>query len=284
MELEQRTRPGIELPLGELLRQVGSRAPLIHCITNYVTARDCANLLLACGASPVMADSPEEVEEITAVSSGLYLNLGTLHPSSVRAMLAAGGRTGELGIPILLDPVGVGASRFRRESAQALLDALPIGVIRGNASEIRTLVLGTGGSRGVDADDPAPGETPESIAVLAQTLAQKTGAVVAVTGAVDVVTDGKETVYVRNGHPMLRRVTGTGCQLSALMAAFVAANPGRVLAGAAAAVCAMGLCGETAYARLSGQEGTGSYQVFLMDAISRLTPEALEEGARYDLQ
>ena len=230
-----------------------------------------------------MADSPEEVEEITAVSSGLYLNLGTLHHSSVSAMRAAGSRAGELGIPILLDPVGVGASRFRRETARALLDALPIGVIRGNASEIKTLVLGSSGVRGVDADDPVRGETPESIAVLARTLAEKTGAVVAVTGAVDVVTDGRKTVQIQNGHPMMCRVTGTGCQLSALMAAFVAANPGQRLEGAAAAVCAMGLCGEIAYARLSGPEGTGSYQVFLMDAISRLTPEALEEGARYDL-
>lgn len=149
------------------------------------------------------------MEEITAVSSGLYLNLGTLHHSSVSAMRAAGSRAGELGIPILLDPVGVGASRFRRETARALLDALPIGVIRGNASEIKTLVLGSSGVRGVDADDPVRGETPESIAVLARTLAEKTGAVVAVTGAVDVVTDGRKTVQIQNGHPMMCRVTGT---------------------------------------------------------------------------
>lgn len=116
MEFVTQKRQGLALPLGELLGRVRSQAPLIHCITNYVTARDCANLLLACGASPVMADSPEEVEEITAVSSGLYLNLGTLHHSSVSAMRAAGSRAGELGIPILLDPVGVGASRFRRET------------------------------------------------------------------------------------------------------------------------------------------------------------------------
>lgn len=209
MEFVTQKRQGLALPLGELLGRVRSQAPLIHCITNYVTARDCANLLLACGASPVMADSPEEVEEITAVSSGLYLNLGTLHHSSVSAMRAAGSRAGELGIPILLDPVGVGASRFRRETARALLDALPIGVIRGNASEIKTLVLGSSGVRGVDADDPVRGETPESIAVLARTLAEKTGAVVAVTGAVDVVTDGRKTVQIQNGHPMMCRVTGT---------------------------------------------------------------------------
>ena len=119
------------LPLGELLRQVKRQAPLVHCITNYVTARDCANLLLACGASPVMADDVEEVAEITAVSSGLYLNLGTLHCSSASAMLAAGTRAGEVGIPALLDPVGVGASRFRRETAGKLLDAVPVAVIRG---------------------------------------------------------------------------------------------------------------------------------------------------------
>ena len=161
------------LPLGELLRQVKRQAPLVHCITNYVTARDCANLLLACGASPVMADDVEEVAEITAVSSGLYLNLGTLHCSSASAMLAAGTRAGEVGIPVLLDPVGVGASRFRRETAGKLLDAVPVAVIRGNASEIKTLVLGSAGARGVDADitDQVTQENLEATAALAQTLA-----------------------------------------------------------------------------------------------------------------
>ena len=240
------------LPLGELLRQVKRQAPLVHCITNYVTARDCANLLLACGASPVMADDVEEVAEITAVSSGLYLNLGTLHCSSASAMLAAGTRAGEVGIPVLLDPVGVGASRFRRETAGKLLDAVPVAVIRGNASEIKTLVLGSAGARGVDADitDQVTQENLEATAALAQTLAGKTGAVVALTGAVDVVTDGDKAVFIRNGHPMMCRVTGMGCQLSALTAAFVAANPNKPLEGAVAAVCAMGLCGEMAFARL----------------------------------
>lgn len=274
------------LPLGELLRQVKRQAPLVHCITNYVTARDCANLLLACGASPVMADDVEEVAEITAVSSGLYLNLGTLHCSSASAMLAAGTRAGEVGIPVLLDPVGVGASRFRRETAGKLLDAVPVAVIRGNASEIKTLVLGSAGARGVDADitDQVTQENLEATADLAQTLAGKTGAVVALTGAVDVVTDGDKAVFIRNGHPMMCRVTGMGCQLSALTAAFVAANPNKPLEGAVAAVCAMGLCGEMAFARLSGQDGTASFGVYLMDAISWLTPEELEKGARYEMR
>lgn len=273
------------LPLGELLRQVRRQTPLIHCITNFVTAQTCANLLLACGASPVMADALEEAAEITSVSRGLYLNLGTLHRNSVSAMLAAGARAGELGIPVLLDPVGAGASRFRREAARKLLDAVPITVIRGNASEIKTLVMGSSGARGVDVDstDQVTPENLETAAALAQLLARKTGAVVALTGAVDVVTDGDRVVFIRNGHPMMCRVTGTGCQLSALTAAFVAANPGQTLAATAAAVCAMGLCGEAAFARLSGQDGTGSYGVYLMDAISRLTPEELEKGARYEV-
>lgn len=167
-----------------------------------------------------MADDVEEVAEITAVSSGLYLNLGTLHCSSASAMLAAGTRAGEVGIPVLLDPVGVGASRFRRETAGKLLDAVPVAVIRGNASEIKTLVLGSAGARGVDADitDQVTQENLEATAALAQTLAGKTGAVVALTGAVDVVTDGDKAVFIRNGHPMMCRVTGMGCQLSALTA------------------------------------------------------------------
>ena len=201
-------------------------------------------------------------------------------------MLAAGTRAGEVGIPVLLDPVGVGASRFRRETAGKLLDTVPVAVIRGNASEIKTLVLGSAGARGVDADitDQVTQENLEATAALAQTLAGKTGAVVALTGAVDVVTDGDRVVFIRNGHPMMCRVTGMGCQLSALTAAFVAANPNKPLEGAVAAVCAMGLCGEMAFARLSGQDGTASFGVYLMDAISRLTPEELEKGARYEVR
>ena len=180
----------------------------------------------------------------------------------------------------------MGASRFRRETAGKLLDAVPVAVIRGNASEIKTLVLGSAGARGVDADitDQVTQENLEATAALAQTLAWKTGAVVALTGAVDVVTDGDKAVFIRNGHPMMCRLTGMGCQLSALTAAFVAANPDKPLEGAVAAVCAMGLCGEMAFARLSGQDGTASFGVYLMDAISRLTPEELEKGARYEVR
>jgi len=148
------------------------------------------------------------------------------------------------------------------------------------------LVLGSAGARGVDADitDQVTQENLEATAALAQTLAGKTGAVVALTGAVDVVTDGDKAVFIRNGHPMMCRVTGMGCQLSALTAAFVAANPNKPLEGAVAAVCAMGLCGEMAFARLSGQDGTASFGVYLMDAISWLTPEELEKGARYEMR
>ncbi len=244
-------------------------APLVHCITNYVTARDCANLLLACGASPVMADDVEEVAEITAVSSGLYLNLGTLHRSSASAMLAAGTRAGA-GHPVLLDPVGVGASRCARRRPGSCWTPCRLPSFRGNASEIKTLVLGSAGARGVDADitDQVTQENLEATAALAQTLAGEDRGGCGPYGAVDVVTDGDKAVFIRNGHPMMCRVTGMGCQLSALTAAFVAANPDKPLEGAVAAVCVMGLCGEMAFARLSGQDGTASFGVYLMDAIS----------------
>ena len=275
-----------ELPLGELLRQVRQRAPLIHSIMNYVTANDCANVLLACGASPVMASSPEEAAEMTAASDGLYLNLGTLSAGAVAAMLAAGSRARDLGRPVLLDPVGVGASRFRREAVRFLLESVPLAAIRGNLSEIKVLAAHACTEKGVDASeaDRITEENFSAVAALAGELARRTGAVIAVTGAMDVVCDGLRTVCVRNGHPMMSRITGTGCQLSAVMTAFLAANRDCPLEAAVAAVCAVGLCGQTAYARLTGPEGTGAFRMYLLDAVSRLTPEELERGAQYEVQ
>ena len=270
----------------EILQRVRDTRPLIHSITNYVTVNDCANILLACGASPIMADDPEEVEEITAGSAGLTLNLGTLHRQRAAAMLAAGRTANRLGRPVVLDPVGVGASRLRGEAAAALLEQVRFAVIRGNGSEIRTLALGQGGERGVDADEADRMETGglDGAQLWAARLARRTGAVVAVTGVVDVVTDGTRTFRIRNGHPMMSRVTGTGCQLSGLAAAFTAASPGTPLEAAAGAVCAMGVCGELAFARMGPEDGNAAYRGYLMDAMYNLTPEQLEERADYELR
>ena len=270
--------------LGSMLENLRARGPLIHNITNYVTANDCANILLACGASPIMADDPAEAEEITALCDGLVLNMGTLHRHTIPAMLAAGKRANGLGHPVVLDPVGAGASSLRRETADRLLREIRLAVIRGNRSEIRALAVGTAGNRGVDADEETgKKESPEKNAAMLRAFSRKTGAVIVMTGEEDYAADGKRVFRIRNGHPEMRRVTGTGCQLSALTAAFVAANPDQPLWAAAAAVCAMGLCGEIAQRRLSGLDGTAAYRGYIIDAVSRLTPSELERGAQYEI-
>ena len=270
--------------LSPFLERVRTRSPLIHNITNYVTANDCANLLLACGASPIMADDPQEVAEITAGCDGLVLNLGTLHTHTIPAMLSAGQTSYTLGHPVVLDPVGVGASALRTNAAHMLLDGVRFSVIRGNTSEVKALTLGASHSHGVDASGADTSEPLEQTLALAQTLARQRRTVVVVTGAVDVVADSNRAFLLRNGHPYLGRVTGTGCMLSALIGAYVAASPQQVLEATVAAVCAMGVCGEQAFARMGPQDGNGSYKTYLLDAVCTLTGADLERSANYEVR
>lgn len=267
-----------------LLRNLRDRRPLVHAITNYVTANDCANLLLACGASPIMADEPDEAPEITARAAGLVLNLGTLHRGTIPAMIACGKTANARGIPVVLDPVGAGASHLRTGTALRLLREVRFTVIRGNLSEIETLARGHGSTYGVDSAHRVTPDNLDACCALVRDFARRTGAVVAMSGAVDLVSDGETVCCIRNGHPMMRLVTGTGCQLSCLAGAFAAANPDRPLEAASAAVCAMGLCGEIAHARLGPLDGNGSYRTYMLDAVCRLTPDQLEKGARYELR
>ena len=264
--------------LSEILERNRRASPLVHCISNYVTANDCVNLLLASGASAIMADDADEVEEITAMCQALVINLGTPNPRRLEAMVKAGKAANRLGHPVIFDPVGVGGSALRREAAARLLESVRLSVIRGNASEIRTLVDGSAAHRGVDADAGC-----KDTAALARQLARSSGAVVVLTGAVDIVTDGQRTCLVKNGHPMMRSVTGAGCQLSALIGAYVAAGPEEPLASTLAAVCAMGLCGELAYRRMTQLDGNASYRTYIIDAMFRLDGTALEEGANYEI-
>ncbi len=270
----------------EMFANVRRKTPLIHNITNYVTVNDCANMLLACGGSPIMADDPADAVEITAICGGLNVNIGTLNQRTIPAMLAAGKRAAELGHPVVLDPVGAGASKLRTDTALRLMETVKPTVIRGNISEIKTLALGSGTTKGVDADvaDKVTEDTLDAAVAFAKDFAQRTGAVIAITGAIDIVADGERAFCIRNGRPEMSAVTGTGCQLSALVAAFVTANPDRPLEAAAAAVCAMGLCGEIAYARLTAWDGNATYRTYIIDAMYRLTPAALEEGARYEVR
>ena len=243
-----------------IFANVRAKSPLVHNITNYVTVNDCANIVLACGASPIMADDAAEVEDITSLCAGLNLNIGTLNSRTIPSMLLAGHTANRLGRPVVLDPVGAGASHLRTETALRLLREVKFTVIRGNISEIRTLAAGSGTTKGVDADtaDRVTDETLDKTVAFAKAFAARTGAVVA--------------------------VTGTGCQLSALTAAFCAANPDKPLEAAAAAVCAMGLAGEAAHSRLSKLDGNATYRNYIIDAIYNMTPEQLEEGARYEMR
>lgn len=270
----------------ERMQRVREQAPLIHNITNYVTANACANILLACGASPIMADDPEEVEEITALCRGLNINIGTLNSRTLPSMLAAGRRANALGHPVVLDPVGAGASALRTQAAKRLLEEVRFAVIRGNISEVKALAYGQESLRGVDADgaDEVTEEKLEQTVSFVRNFAAGLNTVVAVTGAVDIVTDGVTSYCIRNGHPGMRLVTGTGCQLSALTAAYVAANAEAPLEAAAAAVGLMGLCGERAYKRLTEGFGNVTYGNFIIDEVCRVTPEELERGMRYELR
>lgn len=271
---------------GEMLANVRSTTPLIHNITNYVTVNDCANILLACGGSPIMADDIGEAEEITSICGGLNINIGTLNQRTIPSMFAAGKKANELGHPVVLDPVGAGASTLRTETALKLVEEIKFAVIRGNISEIKTLAMGSGSTKGVDADvaDTVTEESLEQAVTFAKTFAKKTGAVIAVTGAIDIVTDGEKAYCIRNGHADMSKITGTGCQLSAMTAAYVTANQGKPLEAAAAAVCAMGLCGEKAKARMTEADGNSSYRNYIIDAVCNLTPEELERGAKYEVR
>ena len=270
----------------QIFENVRQKSPLVHNITNYVTVNDCANMLLACGGSPIMADDPEDAVEITAICGGLNINIGTLNQRTIPAMLAAGKRANELGHPVVLDPVGAGASTLRTDTAFRLLKEVKFTVIRGNISEIKTLALGSGTTKGVDADvaDRVTEENLDGAVSFAKDFARRAGVVVAITGAIDIVTDGERAFCIRNGRPEMSSITGTGCQLSALTAAFVTASPDQPLEAAAVAVCAMGLCGEIAYQRMTELDGNSSYRNYIIDAMYRLTPAALEEGARYEMR
>lgn len=272
--------------LGTCIENVRKRAPLVHNITNYVTVNDVANVVLACGASPIMSDEPEDVEEITAVTDGLNINMGTLRKASIEGMFRAGRKARELNHPRLLDPVGAGASTLRTKTALGLMEEVKFTVIRGNISEIKTLAMGSGTTKGVDADlaDAVTEETLDQVIGFLKTFSKRTGAVIAVTGAIDLVCDSNSCYVIRNGRKEMGRITGTGCMLSGMMAGFLVANPDHVLEAAAAAVCTMGLAGEIAWSRMQEGEGNASYRTRIIDAIYNMNGETLDKGANYEIR
>lgn len=272
--------------LKKSIENLREKAPLIHNITNYVTVNDCANILLACGASPIMSDEITEVEEITAICNGLNINLGTLNQNTITSMLLSGKKANSLSHPVVLDPVGAGASSLRSKTAARLLEEIKFTLIRGNISEIKAIALGSETTKGVDAAiaDSVSEENLTDAIDFAKGFARKTGSIIAVTGAIDIVSDGTTAYIIRNGHPMMSKITGTGCMLTAMTAAYLAANPDNLLESAAASLCAMGLCGELAHKRLSPRDGNASYRNYIIDEVYNLDGNKLESGAIYELR
>lgn len=270
----------------ECMDNVRKNVPLVHNITNYVTVNDVANILLACGGSPIMSDEPEDVEDITSVCGGLNINIGTLHQSSIEGMLLAGKKANELGHPVLLDPVGAGASRLRTDTALRIMKEIKLTVIRGNISEIKTLAYGSGTTKGVDADvaDAVTEETLNDAIAFVKNFARKTSCIIAVTGAIDLVSDGEICYVIRNGRLEMGKITGTGCQLSGMMTAYVTANQEKPLEAAASAVCIMGLAGEIGWSRMQEGDGNATYRNRIIDAVYQMTGEDLEKGAKYEVR
>lgn len=268
--------------IAKLLNVVREKSPLVHHITNYVTVNDCANIVLAIGASPVMADEIEEVLDMVSIANTLIINMGTLNKRTVESMLAAGKKANELGIPVVFDPVGVGATEYRTKTARKILDEVKISVLTGNISEIKVIAGLGGATKGVDAseEDMAGFENLDGVGKLASSLAQELDCVVGITGAIDIISDGHKTFSVHNGHEMLSTITGTGCMCTSLIGSFCGATDDYLNAVTAGTV-SMGVAGERAYEALKAENiGSGSFRVKLIDMVFNLSSEDLAEEVK----
>jgi hydroxyethylthiazole kinase len=261
----------------ELLVSLREKTPLVHHLTNYVTVNDCANITLAIGGSPVMADDINEVRDMVSLASSLVINIGTLNSRTVEAMLEAGKRANELSIPVILDPVGAGATAYRTETAKKILKEIKLSVVRGNLSEIKTLYGVKAQTKGVDSSETLSenrGELGE-VKELAKAFAKELNTVIAITGATDIITDGTRLYTVENGHKIMSKITGTGCMCTSLIGSYLGAGEDKLLA-ALAGVTSMGIAGEIAYERLDKEnEGTGTLRIKIIDAIYNLSEEVI---------
>lgn len=272
------------MELKNALGLVREKGPLVQCITNFVTVNDCANIILAAGGSPSMADHPDEVEEAVGGVQALVCNLGAI--GNVEAMVLAGKRANALGIPVVLDPVAAGGTALRRDAAKRLLQEVHFTAIRGNASEIRSLAGegATGSGVDVSALDAITEENLAEGISLVKELARRTGSVIAVSGKIDVISDGGKTLVLRNGCATMARVTGSGCMLTSMMGAYCGAMPEEPFTAACAAMAAMGVAGEIAEGkRLEKGTGNATFRTDMIDAIFNLTAEQLMEGIRYEI-
>lgn len=274
----------IKLEVVELLKKLKKKNPLVHNITNYVTVNDCANILLAIGASPIMADDIREAADITSISSALVINIGTLNERTIESMILSGKKANELDIPVVFDPVGAGASSFRNETTKRILDEVKIDVLRGNMSEIKFIAGLSSETKGVDASESdIKGGNEEGIRA-AESLARKYKCVTAITGVTDIVSDGERTVILENGTKMLSKVTGTGCMTTALVGGFLGACESKKehFIAAISGILSMSISGEIAQEK-AGKIGIGSFHVAIMDAISNLNADEILSMAKIKL-
>lgn len=258
-----------------ILSKIRSMRPLVHCITNYVTVNDVANSLLAIGASPVMADDEREVEEMVSIANALVINIGTLNERTINAMIKAGKKANELNLPVVLDPVGVGATKLRTDTAFRLINEIKFTLIRGNVSEIGVLAGGFGSTRGVDASEKDIDNGLQKAIEYAREVNKNTDCIVAVSGKIDVVSDKSKTIICENGNASMAQISGSGCILSALLGAFLATEEDKLKA-VSLGVAAMGICGEKAFEKtIKEKHSIASFKAFLIDALHDLGDEEL---------
>lgn len=253
--------------VSNLFSRLREKNPLVHHITNIVTVNDCANVTLAIGASPVMANSVEEVEEMVQLANALVLNIGTIQAEIFTAMILAGKVANEKGIPVIFDPVGVGATAYRRRIAKELIQKVKISVIRGNASEMYSLIRENGRTRGVDSTDISLDRK-----ILAEKVANLFSCIAVISGETDIVSNGLETVQITNGDHWLTKVTGTGCMTTSLIASFTGTTAD-YFSASIAGMSVMSLAGERAKKSISEEDGIGHFKAQLMDEISHMNEE-----------
>lgn len=272
------------MKIEKIMQQVKEKEPLVQCITNFVTVNDCANILLSIGATPTMAMDCREVEEAVAKVSALVCNMGAIE--HLESMLLAGKEANRLHIPVVLDPVGAGGTTLRQEAASLLIQEVQFAAIRGNASEIKAIAGIHSRGRGVDAakEDIISENSLQKDIEIFEELAKRIHTVVAVSGPIDVITNGEQTMLIRNGCPTMARITGSGCMLTTLMGAFCGANEEQIFEAAALAVAVMGIAGELAEEkRIQNKTGNATFRNALIDAIFNITAEQIKEKINYEI-
>lgn len=263
------------------IKKIREVKPLIHNITNYVTVNDVANAILAIGGSPIMADELEEVAQMTSISNALNINIGTLNKVKIASMLEAGIASNNCKHITVLDPVGAGATDLRTQTCKDLLEKIHFDAIKGNISEIKTLMAGTGHTKGVDASVEDQDNSYDLIDDIKQ-FAKELNTIIIVTGPVDYVTDGEKCFMISNGCKEMSSITGTGCMLSGILGCFLTIE--NSVESAAAAVMSMGIAGEIGASKLKEGQGNATLRTYIIDALYNMTDEILEESGRYEIQ